>query len=127
MRLITLATCNLNQWALDFEGNLARIVASIRQAKALGARYRLGPELEITGYGCEDHFLEADTLRHAWEVLAHLLEGDLTDDILCDVGLPVMHQGVRYNCRALLLNRQILWLRPKMALADDGNYRESRW
>jgi NAD+ synthase (glutamine-hydrolysing) len=127
MRLVTLATCNLNQWALDFEGNLARITASIRQAKALGARYRLGPELEITGYGCEDHFLEADTLRHAWEALAHLLDGDLTDDILCDVGLPVMHQGVRYNCRALLLNRQILWLRPKMALADDGNYRESRW
>jgi NAD+ synthase (glutamine-hydrolysing) len=56
MRLVTLATCNLNQWALDFEGNLARITASIRQAKALGARYRLGPELEITGYGCEDHF-----------------------------------------------------------------------
>lgn len=127
MRLITLATCNLNQWALDFEGNLARITTSIRQAKAAGARYRLGPELEITGYGCEDHFLEGDTLRHAWEALAQLLDSDLTDGILCDVGLPVMHQGVRYNCRALLLNRRILLLRPKMALADDGNYRESRW
>ena len=51
MKLVTLATCNLNQWALDFQGNLERILASIEDAKNKGARYRLGPELEITGYG----------------------------------------------------------------------------
>ncbi len=127
MRLATLATCNLNQWALDFDGNLARIRASIAEAKARGARYRLGPELELTGYGCEDHFLEADTLRHAWEALAELLAGDDTDGILCDVGMPVLHRGVRYNARVFLLDRQVLLLRPKTDLADDGEYRESRW
>ena len=68
----TLATCNLNQWALDFEGNCERIIESIELAKAAGARYRLGPELEITGYSCEDHFLEEDTLRHSWESLARI-------------------------------------------------------
>ena len=47
MNLVTLATCNLNQWAMDFDGNLARIAESIRTAKARGASYRLGPELEI--------------------------------------------------------------------------------
>ena len=40
-RLAVLATCNLNQWALDFEGNLARIKASIEAAKAKGAKYRV--------------------------------------------------------------------------------------
>ncbi|XP_012589779.1 PREDICTED: glutamine-dependent NAD(+) synthetase [Condylura cristata] len=44
---VTLATCALNQWALDFEGNLQRILKSIEVAKHKGARYRLGPELEI--------------------------------------------------------------------------------
>ena len=127
MNKVTLATCNLNQWALDFDGNLERIRESIRQAKAAGATYRLGPELEIPGYGCEDGFLEGDTLRHSWESLATLLSDDLTDGILCDVGMPVMHKGVRYNCRLFLLNRQILLIRPKMILAADGNYREMRW
>lgn len=56
--VVTLATCNLNQWALDFDGNLKRIEESIRLAKTKGCKYRLGPELEISGYGCEDHFLE---------------------------------------------------------------------
>jgi predicted amidohydrolase len=57
-RVITVASCALNQTALDFEGNLQRILRSCREAKAAGARIRTGPELEITGYGCSDHFLE---------------------------------------------------------------------
>lgn len=127
MQLITVSSCNLNQWALDFTGNLDRIIHSIKLAKAAGARYRLGPELEVCGYGCEDAFFEADTIHHSWECLAELLKGSLTDDIVCDVGMPVMHHGVRYNGRVLLLNRRILFIRPKLILADDGNYREPRW
>ena len=76
--LITVATCSLGQWALDFQGNLTRILESIRIAKERGATLRVGPELEIPlahwsdthhsrsytflcadrGYGCFDHFLE---------------------------------------------------------------------
>ena len=122
-----LATCNLNQWSLDFEGNTARIIESIEIAKGRGARYRLGPELEISGYSCEDHFLELDTLQHSWESLACILKGGYTDDILCDIGMPVMHKNVRYNCRVFVLNGEILLIRPKLMLASDGNYREHRW
>ncbi|GJP63540.1 hypothetical protein CLOP_g20605 [Closterium sp. NIES-67] len=127
MRLATFATCALNQWAMDFEGNTNRIIASIREAKARGASYRIGPELEITGYGCEDHFLEHDTCQHAWECLAAIITSGATDGILCDIGLPVEHRGVRYNCRAFVHGRRIVLLRPKMDLANDGNYRETRW
>ena len=122
-----LATCNLNQWSLDFEGNTARIIESIEIAKGRGARYRLGPELEISGYSCEDHFLELDTLQHSWESLACILKGGHTDGILCDIGMPVMHKNVRYNCRVFVLDGEILLIRPKMVLASDGNYREHRW
>ncbi|XP_077913761.1 glutamine-dependent NAD(+) synthetase isoform X1 [Halichoerus grypus] len=126
-RKVTVATCALNQWALDFEGNLQRILKSIEIAKRKGARYRLGPELEICGYGCWDHYYESDTLLHSLQVLAALLESPVTQDIICDVGLPVMHRNVRYNCRVIFLNRKILLIRPKMALANEGNYRELRW
>lgn len=43
---ITVATCNLNQWALDFEGNRDRIFESIKEAKRQGAKLRVGPELK---------------------------------------------------------------------------------
>lgn len=49
----------------------------------------------------------------------------LTDGMVCDVGLPVLHRGVRYNCRAFLLDRRVLLIRPKLHLANDGNYRQA--
>ncbi len=119
---------------------------------------QVGPELEIPGYGCEDHFIEHDTVEHSWvgaldvpqhpqrsthhrldghrrpldqppeppphrfaprmskscpqlgllpprlrcrpqECVAELIRGGHTDGIVCDVGMPVIHRGVRYNCR----------------------------
>ena len=122
-----LATCNLNQWANDFDGNLKRIKESIIEAKLQGAKYRLGPELEVCGYSMEDHFLELDCYMHCDESIAELLDSDLTDGILCDIGCPVMHNNVRYNCRIFCLNRKIILIRPKFILADDGNYRERRY
>lgn len=126
-RKVTLATCALNQWALDFEGNLQRILKSIEIAKSKGARYRLGPELEICGYGCADHYMESDTVLHSFQMLAELLASPTTEDIICDVGMPVMHKSSLYNCRVIFLNKKILLIRPKMTMANRGNYREMRW
>lgn len=125
--LVKVATCSLNQWALDFDGNLTRTRESIRRAKADGAKLRLGPELELPGYGCEDHFLEADTFHHSWNSLASLLSDDTTDGILVAVGMPVLHAGVRYNTNVWICNRRVILIRPKMYLADNGNYRETRY
>ena len=102
-------------------------MASIRIAKEKGAKYRLGPELEVSGYSCEDHFHEIDTFIHCDQSLAVILESDLTDNILCDIGCPILHNNVRYNCRVFCLNRKIVLIRPKISLADDGNYREKRF
>jgi NAD+ synthase (glutamine-hydrolysing) len=58
-RLFTVAACSLNQWVMDWEGNRKRIIESIHIAKERGARFRSGPELEITSYGLLDHWYEA--------------------------------------------------------------------
>ena len=43
------------------------------EAHKQGAKIRVGLELEIPGYGCQDHFHEMDTEYHSWEVLDSLL------------------------------------------------------
>ncbi|KAK7466402.1 glutamine-dependent NAD(+) synthetase [Stygiomarasmius scandens] len=106
---------------------MERILASIAIAKARGATLRVGPELEIPGYGCLDHFLEGDTVLHSWEVLAKILASEEATDIVCDIGMPVVHKNTIYNCRVIIHNRKILLIRPKMWLANDGNYRELRY
>ncbi|KAL0446494.1 UNVERIFIED_CONTAM: Glutamine-dependent NAD(+) synthetase [Sesamum latifolium] len=127
MRIVKVATCSLNQWAMDFDCNMKNIKESISGAKSAGAAIRLGPELEITGYGCEDHFLERDTISHAWECLKELLVGDWTDGILCSFGMPVLRGAERYNCQVLCLNRKIVMIRPKMWVANGGSCSELRW
>lgn len=124
---VTVATCSLNQWALDFEGNRDRILESIKIAKERGARLRVGPELEIPGYGCLDHFLENDVYLHSWEMYSQILANEETYGILLDIGMPIIHKNKRYNCRVLSYDGKVLLIRPKLFLANDGNYREMRY
>lgn len=42
VNLAIVATCNLDQWALDFDDNLNNVITSIKQAKEAGARFRTG-------------------------------------------------------------------------------------
>jgi NAD+ synthase (glutamine-hydrolysing) len=80
---VRVAACNLNQWAMDFDHNVRNVAASITAAKESGCTFRSGPELELTGYSCEDHFFELDTVMHAWESLCQLLP--LTEGRECSV------------------------------------------
>jgi len=56
-----------------------------------------------------------------------LLDEGASDGLVCDFGMPVLHGGVRYNCRVICYNRRVLLIRPKTAMADNGNYREGRY
>ena len=40
---------------------------------------------------------------------------------------PIAHKNIKYNCRVIILDRKILFIRPKLYLANDGNYREMRY
>lgn len=79
---------------MDLEGNKGRIIQSIIIAKQKGATLRVGPELEITGYGCLDHFLELDLYEHCWEILRDIIDHEECQDIVLDIGMPVLHRSV---------------------------------
>ncbi|CAN3502701.1 hypothetical protein DICA1_E16512 [Diutina catenulata] len=124
---VTVATCNLNQWALDFEGNRDRILESIREAKKAGASLRVGPELELSGYGCLDHFGENEVYEQCWLMYRDIISDEATHGLVVDIGIPVIHHSIKYNCRIISYNGEILLIRPKVYLANDGNYREMRF
>lgn len=46
-----------------------------------------GMNVLYSGYGCADHFLEADTYRHSWEVLGELLKDPELNDIIIETGM----------------------------------------
>ncbi|KAI1292671.1 Glutamine-dependent NAD(+) synthetase [Halotydeus destructor] len=126
MTAFNVAVCSLNQLALDFEGNCERILESIKLAQHWNAIIRVGPELEISGYSCEDAFFEVDTVTHSWQVLHEIISADFKD-IIIDVGMPIMRNSSLFNCRVIIVNGKVILIRPKTKLASGGNYREERW
>lgn len=68
-----------------------------------------------------------DTYDFSFDQLEIILEDPECHGILLDIGMPIMHRGRRFNCRVICLDGKILMIRPKLWLADEGNYRESRW
>ncbi|KAL1588494.1 hypothetical protein WHR41_02874 [Cladosporium halotolerans] len=126
-RKCVLATSQLNQWVLDYDGNRDRIVEAITQAKAKGASIILTPELCIPGYGLLDHWLENDVYANSWDVAADIISRPECQDIIVDLGLPIQHRGCSYNARLIALNGEVLAIRPKLDLCNDGNFREMRY
>lgn len=126
-RKCVLATSQLNQWVLDYDGNRDRIVEAVIQAKAAGATLLLTPELCIPAYGLLDHWLENDVYAHSWDIAAQIVSNPQCQDIILDLGLPVQHRGCSYNARLIALNGRVLAIRPKLDLCNDGNFREMRY
>ena len=126
-QLVTVATCALDQWALDLDGNCARIKNAIQTAKSQGATLCITPELSIPSYGLLDHWLETDQYDLYFEVLESILTDPACHEIIVDVGMPVVYKSANFNCRIVCFNGEILFIRPKMVLANDGNFREARY
>jgi len=125
---INVSVCTINQWAMDFPNNEKRIIKAIEDAKQNGGKIILLPELATTGYSCQDHFYENETYMLSMNIIRNICnDTDLTKDILLVLGAPVIHDGVKYNTMIFISNNEIILIRPKINLADDGNYREARW
>ena len=125
MKLIHLAAAVLNQTPLDWRGNVARCRAVLAEARARGVSVLCLPELCLTGYGCEDAFLSANTHRRAWAALRSLLPE--TRGLVVSFGLPVLHQGGVFNGVALAVDGRLAGVVAKRFLAGDGIHYEPRW
>lgn len=125
MKTIHVAAGSVNQTPLDWEGNLSRLIAVIKEAKQSGVQVLCLPELAITGYGCEDTFLMSNTVERVEAALAKLLPH--SDGIVVSVGLPWRHNHALFNVAALLVDGELLGLVGKQHLAGDGLHYEPRW
>ena len=128
MQNINIATCSINQWAMDFENNEKNIINCINDAKQKGADLILLPELVTCGYSCQDHFLERETYELSMNIIRNITEDkELSKDTLIVIGSPILLDDVKYNTMIFILNNKIIFIRPKIILSTDGNYREGRF
>jgi len=105
----------------DPMANAAATLALMRQAAKKNAVVAVFPELGLSAYSCEDLFHQQALLKASAEALAWLLARSKNLPIAAFVGLPVVADGLLYNCAALLCKGKLIGVVPKTYLP---NYRE---
>lgn len=111
----------------DVEYNVQQVESLITQAEERGVEIMVLPELCITGYSCQDLFKEQLLLDHAEDGVVKLLDYTRKLNVIVIVGLPVIVNGLLYNCAAVLQGGQLLGIVPKVYLPNYGEFYEKRW
>lgn len=111
----------------DCEYNVQQIENIIAQAEGKGVEVIVFPELSITGYTCQDLFLQSLLLEQAETSVLMLLDFTRNLDIVCIVGLPVVVGDVLLNCAAVIQKGDLLGLVPKTYLPNYSEFYEKRW
>ena len=110
----------------DTAYNAEQIEREIDEAAGNGARILVFPELCITGYTCQDLFLQETLLSGAKEALKQIAAHTEGLDALVFVGLPLEKDGKLYNVAAALQDGRVLAFIPKTALPNYAEFYEAR-
>jgi NAD+ synthase (glutamine-hydrolysing) len=119
-----LALAQINTVVGDLDGNAARIVGRMRQARDAGADLVLFPELAVTGYPPEDLLFRPEFLRQARRSLDRVA-GE-TEDIAALVGFPWLERDL-FNACAVLAGGEVRAIYPKRFLPNYGVFDEVRY
>lgn len=110
----------------DCAYNADSIISHIKSAATDGASLIVFPELCVTGYTCEDLFLQPTLLSGAESALAAILFAAENLDIVAVVGVPVRCGAALYNCGVVLYKGKILGAVPKHNIPNYGEFYEAR-
>jgi NAD+ synthase (glutamine-hydrolysing) len=119
-----LALLQLNSVVGDLEGNRARILAGLDEARAAGADLVLLPELAVTGYPPEDLLLRPGFVRAA-EASLHEIAAACTD-LVALVGAPLFDSDLHNAC-AVCADGGIAAVYRKRFLPNYGVFDEHRY
>ena len=113
----------------DIDGNVARILSAIDQAKAEGSDLVVFPELVTHGYTSQDWFEDPDIIEHSLEPLERIIPA--TEGIAVVVGTirpNTDNDGRRiYNCAAVLADGELLGFVDKTLLPEYDVFDDPRW
>lgn len=107
-----------------YNGQLIRTL--MHNAVEDGAKIVVFPELCLTGYTCQDLFLQEKLLEAARQELMKLAEESEEMDAVFFVGLPYEVNGKLYNMAAVISHGQVLGMVPKSFIPNYNEFYEAR-
>jgi NAD+ synthase (glutamine-hydrolysing) len=119
-----LALAQINTVVGDLDGNRAKVLSRLDEARAAGADLVLFPELAVTSYPPEDLLLRPGFIRAAERSLQTIAAE--TTDIAALVGFPHF-DGELYNACAVCADGEVKAIYRKRLLPNYGVFDEERY
>ncbi len=110
----------------DCEYNTNQIIDTIKKAYQKKVKLLVFPELCITGYTCNDLFLQDALEIAAINSLERIVHASSGLDMVILVGLPMMKDSKLYNVGAVMCNGKLLGIVPKQHLPNYSEFYEAR-
>ena len=111
----------------DCHYNIEQMQDLMVRADSLGVEIICFPELGLTGYTCQDLFAQQTLLEESEAALLRLMEFSRNVDVISIVGLPVVYNGMLFNCGAVLRHGKVWGFVPKTFLPNYKEFYEKRW
>jgi NAD+ synthase (glutamine-hydrolysing) len=126
MRLVKMGLANVNTTVGAFGRNVDRALEVARQMAAEDVTVGLFQEALVGGYPPEDLVQWQGFVEGQWPHLERFARETASLSTLFVVGVAVVHQGLRYNCAALVAGGRVLGLVPKEKLPTYNIFYEGR-
>lgn len=123
---IKVATATPSIKVADCKYNADRILSLVRRAHEEGVHLLVLPELCITGYTCQDLFLQQALLSSAQDC-AVTLASKVPRNMVVVFGAPVELRGKLHNCAVVASAGRVLGIVPKINIPNYLEYYEQRW
>ncbi|MCR5101328.1 MAG: NAD(+) synthase, partial [Butyrivibrio sp.] len=107
--------------------NADRVIEQMDLAYKKGAKLVVFPELVLTGYTCNDLFLQDELIEGAFEALKKIIRHSCDMECVFFIGLPFEYDGKLYNCAAVVDNGELVAMVPKTYMPNYGEFYEERF
>lgn len=107
--------------------NESEIIKHIIDLDSKGVNILTTPELALTGYTCQDLFLQDKLLEESKIALKKLLDETKKLEVVIIVGMPLRSENRLWNCAVVIQKGKILGVVPKSYIPNYGEFYEKRW
>lgn len=107
--------------------NTQAVIDMMQEAYGNDTKVLVFPELVITGYTCNDLFLQDTLIMAAQDGLAAIVKkSEELKGMITYVGVPYMYNCKLYNTAVAVMNGRILGIIPKSCIPNYGEFYEAR-
>lgn len=126
MRLVRIGLASVNATVGAVDSNVERALVQAKAMAKDGVTVAAYPEQVVGGYPPEDLVQWDGFVERQWQALFHFARASAAEPLVHVLGVAVAHQGICYNCAAVVAGGRILGLVPKEKLPTYSVFYEGR-